>query len=89
MAEVEERANADQAKVHDWLARAAVAPADRSWSLHRLRRPSRDLALGLRELRRLRHAAVARARHLWPDPAARNMQAELRGTAALPSTTGA
>jgi len=32
MAEVEERANADQAKVHDWLARAAVAPADRSWS---------------------------------------------------------
>ena len=32
MAEVEERANADQAKVHDWLARAAEAPADRSWS---------------------------------------------------------
>lgn len=32
MAEVEERANADQAKVHEWLARAAVAPADRSWS---------------------------------------------------------
>jgi HemY protein len=32
MAEVEERAHADQAKVHDWLARAAVAPADRSWS---------------------------------------------------------
>lgn len=32
MAEVEERANAGQAKVHEWLARAAVAPADRSWS---------------------------------------------------------
>jgi HemY protein len=32
MAEVEERANTDQAKVHEWLARAAVAPADRSWS---------------------------------------------------------
>lgn len=32
MAEVEERANADQAKVHEWLARAAVAPADRAWS---------------------------------------------------------
>ncbi|MEP7118700.1 MAG: heme biosynthesis HemY N-terminal domain-containing protein [Acidobacteriota bacterium] len=31
MAEVEERANTDQAKVHEWLARAAVAPADRSW----------------------------------------------------------
>lgn len=32
MAEVEERANAGQAKVHEWLARAATAPADRSWS---------------------------------------------------------
>jgi HemY protein len=32
MAEVEERASADPAKVHDWLARAAMAPADRSWS---------------------------------------------------------
>jgi HemY protein len=32
MAEVEERANADQTKVHEWLGRAAVAPADRSWS---------------------------------------------------------
>ncbi len=32
---------------------------------------SRSLAAGLRELRRLRHAAVARAGHLWPDPAAR------------------
>jgi HemY protein len=31
MAEVEERAHADQAKVHDWLARAADAPADRAW----------------------------------------------------------
>lgn len=32
MAEVEERADAGAAKVHDWLARAAAAPADRSWS---------------------------------------------------------
>jgi HemY protein len=31
MAEVEERANADRAKVHEWLARATDAPADRSW----------------------------------------------------------
>jgi HemY protein len=31
MAEVEERANADQAKVHDWLTRAASAPADKAW----------------------------------------------------------
>ncbi len=31
MAEVEERAHSDQAKVHDWLTRAAAAPADRAW----------------------------------------------------------
>jgi HemY protein len=31
MAEVEERAHSDQAKVHEWLARATDAPADRSW----------------------------------------------------------
>jgi HemY protein len=31
MAEVEERAHSDQAKVHEWLARAATAPADRAW----------------------------------------------------------
>jgi len=31
MAEVEERAHAEQAKVHDWLARATNAPADRTW----------------------------------------------------------
>lgn len=31
MAEIEERAGSDQAKVHDWLARAAQAPADRGW----------------------------------------------------------
>jgi HemY protein len=31
MAEVEERAHSDQAKVHDWLARASDAPADRAW----------------------------------------------------------
>ena len=31
MAEVEERAHSDQTKVHDWLARAADAPADRAW----------------------------------------------------------
>jgi HemY protein len=31
MAEVEERAQSDQAKVHEWLARAAQAPADKAW----------------------------------------------------------
>ncbi|HYD06603.1 MAG TPA: heme biosynthesis HemY N-terminal domain-containing protein, partial [Reyranella sp.] len=31
MAEVEERAQADQAKVHEWLSRAASAPADKAW----------------------------------------------------------
>jgi HemY protein len=31
MADVEERAHGDQAKVHEWLARATSAPADRSW----------------------------------------------------------
>jgi HemY protein len=31
MAEVEERAQSDQAKVHEWLARAAAAPADKAW----------------------------------------------------------
>jgi HemY protein len=31
MAEVEDRAHADQAKVHEWLARATDAPADRAW----------------------------------------------------------
>ncbi len=31
MAEVEERAQSDQAKVHEWLAKAAVAPADKAW----------------------------------------------------------
>jgi HemY protein len=31
MAEVEERAPSDQAKVHEWLTRAAHAPADKSW----------------------------------------------------------
>jgi HemY protein len=31
MADLEEREHADQAKVHDWLARATHAPADRAW----------------------------------------------------------
>jgi HemY protein len=31
MADVEERAQSGQAKVHDWLARATHAPADRAW----------------------------------------------------------
>jgi HemY protein len=31
MAEVEERAQSDQAKVHEWLSRAAHAPADKAW----------------------------------------------------------
>src|SRR6478609_5869609 len=31
MAEVEERAQSDQGKVHEWLTRAAHAPADKAW----------------------------------------------------------
>jgi len=31
MAEVEERAATDPARVRDWLAKAALAPADRAW----------------------------------------------------------
>jgi HemY protein len=31
MADVEERSGGDPAKLHEWLARAAMAPADRSW----------------------------------------------------------
>jgi HemY protein len=31
MADVEERSQSGQAKVHEWLARAAVAPADKAW----------------------------------------------------------
>ena len=31
MAEVEERAQSDQAKIHEWLAKAAAAPADKAW----------------------------------------------------------
>ena len=31
MAEVEERAHSDQAKVHEWLGKAAIAPADKAW----------------------------------------------------------
>jgi len=31
MAEVEERAQSEQAKVHEWLAKAANAPADKAW----------------------------------------------------------
>ncbi|MBS0540686.1 MAG: heme biosynthesis protein HemY, partial [Proteobacteria bacterium] len=31
MAEVEERSHADQAKVHEWLGKAATAPADKAW----------------------------------------------------------
>jgi HemY protein len=31
MAEVEERSGGDSAKLHEWFARAAEAPADRSW----------------------------------------------------------
>ena len=31
MADVEERAHSDEAKVREWLARAALAPADRTW----------------------------------------------------------
>ena len=31
MAEIEERAQSDQAKVHEWLGKAAIAPADKAW----------------------------------------------------------
>ena len=31
MADVEERAHADQSKIHEWLAKAAIAPADKAW----------------------------------------------------------
>jgi len=31
MADVEERAHADQSKIHEWLAKAATAPADKAW----------------------------------------------------------
>ncbi len=88
MAEVEERANADQAKVHDWLARAAVAPADRSWSCtacgahHETWRSVCEScgAFGTLQWR----APGTYGQILPPD-----LQAELRGTTALPSTTGA
>jgi HemY protein len=31
MAEVEERAQSDQTRIHEWLAKAATAPADKAW----------------------------------------------------------
>ena len=31
MADVEERAHAEQSKIHEWLAKAATAPADKAW----------------------------------------------------------
>ena len=39
---------------------------------------SRELALGVRELRRVRHPALARARHLRPGPAATKCEASWR-----------
>ncbi len=72
MAEVEERSGAEQAKVHDWLARATDAPADRAWRCTACCGPARDLAFGVRELRRLRHPAMARARDVRPCAAARD-----------------
>ena len=55
-------------------ARMAGARRDRAGrqgvALLGLRRPSRGLALGVRELRRLRHLALARARHLRSHSAA-------------------
>ena len=79
MAEVEERAQSDQAKMHEWLAKAATAPADKAWRCSACARASRELALGVRELRRVRHAALARAGHLRAGPAA--------GSAAKPALT--
>lgn len=88
MAEVEERANADQAKVHDWLARAAEAPADRSWSCtacgahHETWRSVCEScgAFGTLQWR----APGTYGQILPPD-----LQIGLQGPTALPSTAGA
>lgn len=88
MAEVEERANADQAKVHDWLARAAVAPADRSWSCTACgahHEAWRSVCESCGAFGTLQWRAPGTYGQILPP----ELQAELRGTTALPSTTGA
>jgi HemY protein len=84
MAEVEERANADQAKVHEWLARAAVAPADRSWSC---------TACGAHHetWRSVCESCGAFGTLQWRAPGTYGqiLPPDLQGTTALPSTTGA
>ena len=84
MAEVEERANADQAKVHEWLARAAVAPADRSWSC---------TVCGAHHetWRSVCESCGAFGTLQWRAPGTYGqiLPPDLQGTTALPSTTGA
>ena len=88
MAEVEERAESDQAKVHDWLARAAAGAGRQGMALLGLRRASRDLALGVRELRRVRHPALARAGHLRPGPAAGSAPKPALGMTTMNTVSG-
>jgi len=84
MAEVEERANADQAKVHEWLGRAAMAPADRSWSC---------TACGAHHetWRSVCESCGAFGTLQWRAPGTYGqiLPPDLQGTTALPSTTGA
>ena len=84
MAEVEERANVDPAKVHEWLARAAVAPADRSWSC---------TACGAHHetWRSVCESCSAFGTLQWRAPGTYGqiLPPDLQGTTALPSTTGA
>ena len=88
MAEVEERANVDPAKVHEWLARAAVAPADRSWSCTACgahHETWRSVCESCSAFGTLQWRAPGTFGQILPP----DLQAELRGTTALPSTTGA
>lgn len=88
MAEVEERANTDPAKVHEWLARAAVAPADRSWSCTACsahHETWRSVCENCSAFGTLQWRAPGTYGQILPP----DLQAELRGTTALPSTTGA
>ena len=83
MAEVEERANTGQAKVHEWLARAAVAPADRSWSC---------TACGAHHeaWRSVCESCSAFGTLQWRAPGTYGqiLPPETRAATALPSTTG-
>ena len=80
MAEVEERAQSGPgqgARLAGARGRCAGRPR---LALRGLRRASRELAFGVRELRRVRHLALARAGHFRPCPAARSARgAGVRG----------